>query len=552
MRNKRIWCSVLLLGLVLLLANSVVGCTRPPVIAEFSANTTEIMPGESATLLWSVTGATTVAIDQGIGDVPKGGIQVVSPNTTTAYTLTATNNAGIVTETVNITVIPPPKSELKVHFIDVGQGDSILLDLGETEILIDGGDRLSGVASYLDDFVDGALEVLVATHPHADHIGGLIDVLDDFEVEEIWLNGDTSTSQTYSQFMSAVNSEGAQVHEARRGDTIEIGDLVLDVLHPVNLSGTTNNNCIVLSLSYGEIDFLFMGDAEKEAEASMLAAGVVPDVEVLKVGHHGSRTASSSQFLQVAKPERAIYMAGEGNRYGHPHQETITALSEVHVLIQGTDMYGTIIVTTDGQVFSVQPPYSAQPIFSVTNLSISPDDVEPGRTVTISVIVTNSGGSPGSYTAILKINGSEVETKSVLLNAGENQEVSFTVAKESIGSYAVEVNGLEGIFTVKKQLVQGTLAVASSVKFRTLGGGTQTLYATVTLDGQPVQGADVSITVYYKTVTRAFTASPTRADGKTQVSWSVGRPRGGYTVRIKVVATYQGQTASTITGFYAP
>jgi len=166
--------------------------------------------------------------------------------------------------------------------------------------------------------------------------------------------------------------------------------------------------------------------------------------------------------------------------------------------------------------------------------------------------VTNSGGSLGSYTAILKINGSAVETKSVVLNAGESQEVSFTVAKESIGTYAVEVGGSVGTFSVTKQVVQGTLAVSSSVKFPTLGGGTQTLYATVTLDGQPVQGADVSITVYYKTVTRAFTASPTGADGRTQISWSVGRPRGGYTVRIKVVATYQGQSASTTTGFYAP
>ena len=177
--------------------------------------------------------------------------------------------------------------------------------------------------------MDGALEVMVATHPHADHIGGLIAVLDAFEVDEIWLNGDTSTSETYSQFMSAVNSEGAQVYEARRGDTIQVGNLTFNVLHPVNLSGTTNNNSIVLSLSYGQVDFLFTGDAEQEAEASMLTEGVVPDVEILKVGHHGSQTASSIQFLQVAKPECAIYMAGKGNSYGHPHQETILILAKL-------------------------------------------------------------------------------------------------------------------------------------------------------------------------------------------------------------------------------
>jgi beta-lactamase superfamily II metal-dependent hydrolase len=152
---------------------------------------------------------------------------------------------------VIITVIPLPiEGELKVHFINVGQGDSILVDLGETEVLIDGGDKLPGVVPYLNDFVDGALEVMVVTHPHADHIGGLIGVLDSFEVDEIWLNGDTSTSETYSQFMSAVNSEGAQVYEARRGDTIQVGDLAFNVLHPVNLSGTTNNNYDMANGSY--------------------------------------------------------------------------------------------------------------------------------------------------------------------------------------------------------------------------------------------------------------------------------------------------------------
>ncbi len=107
---------------------------------------------------------------------------------------------------------PPTTQELKVHFIDVGQGDSILTDFGDTEILIDGGDKSPGVVTYLADYVDGALEVMVATHPHADHIGGLIAVLSTFEVEEIWHNGDSSTSKTYAEFMAAVQAEGAVVN----------------------------------------------------------------------------------------------------------------------------------------------------------------------------------------------------------------------------------------------------------------------------------------------------------------------------------------------------
>ena len=260
------------------------------------------------------------------------------------------------------TTPPPAEGELAVHFIDVGQGDAILIDLGETEVLIDGGDKSPGVVAYLNNYVDGPLEVMVATHPHADHIGGLIAVLDAFEVEEIWLNGDTSTSETYSQFMSVVNSEGAQVYEAKRGDTIEVGELTFSVLHPVNLSGTTNNNSIVLSLSYGQVDFLFTGDAEQEAEASMLMEGVVPDVEVLKVGHHGSKTASSPDFLAVTSPEIAIYMASEGNTYGHPHEETIEALLAVGAEIYGTDIHGTIVVTTNGEEYELQLEKQAPPV----------------------------------------------------------------------------------------------------------------------------------------------------------------------------------------------
>jgi competence protein ComEC len=260
--------------------------------------------------------------------------------------------AGCVPATHNL-VVPP--GTLAVHFIDVGEGDSILLDLDDKEVLIDGGGKSPGAVRYIDDYVDGPLEVMVATHPHADHIGGLIAVLGAFEVDEIWVNGDTSTSQTYSQFMSAVDSEGCDVYEARRGDTIQVGNLTFNVLHPANLNDSTNGNSIVLSLSYGQVDFLFTGDVEQAAEASMLVQSIVPvpEVEILKVAHHGSRTASSMQFLQVIKPECAIYMAGQGNSYGHPHEEAIANLCEIAAKIYGTDIHGTIVVTTDGATYDV-------------------------------------------------------------------------------------------------------------------------------------------------------------------------------------------------------
>lgn len=231
-----------------------------------------------------------------------------------------------------------------------------MIDLGSTEILIDGGGRSPGIVPYLEGYVDGAIEVMVATHPHADHIGGLIDVLSKYEVKEIWHNGGKSDSKTYADFMSSVESEGAQVHVARLHDVIKAGELTLFVHHPADLEGSTNNNSIVLHLAYGEVDFLFTGDAEREAEGQMmiLSSLKIPEVEILKVGHHGSKTASSSDFLSIISLEVAIYMAKEGNSYGHPHQETIDALNEIGATIYGTDFSGNIVLTTDGETYNIQ------------------------------------------------------------------------------------------------------------------------------------------------------------------------------------------------------
>ena len=248
---------------------------------------------------------------------------------------------------------------LTVHFIDVGQGDAILIDLGSTEVLIDGGEKSAGpgLVSYITPFIQGPLEAVVATHPHSDHIGGLPAVFAAFHVDQVFYNGETSTSQSYADFISAAQSDNAALHIARRGEVITIGALVMDVLNPSNLTGTTNNNSIVISLTYGSIDFLFTGDAEQEAEADMLANGLISHAEILKVGHHGSRTASSPAFLAVVKPDVAVYSAGIGNSYGHPHAETILSLQNIGAMIYGTDVNGTIDVTTNGKTYTVQPEW---------------------------------------------------------------------------------------------------------------------------------------------------------------------------------------------------
>jgi beta-lactamase superfamily II metal-dependent hydrolase len=291
---------------------------------------------------------------------------------------------------------PEPKVEptvtsttekLKVHFIKTTKMcDAILIDLGDSEILIDGGFPNSGVSEYIKDYVDGSLDAMVATHPHPDHIGGLVKVLKTYDVNEIWVNGDDlklsperirssprpeafSKSVKLSQiFTSLANKEGASVHVARRGQTMDIGILSFSVLHPDTLLTysssqnspilrTMNENSIVIRLKYGNIAFLFTGDAGKKAEASILEAGLGVQGDILKVGHHGSKYASSPQFLKSVMPKAAVYMGPgiKNPKFGpkKPHPDTIAALKKVGAKVYGVDTHGTIIITTDGKTYTI-------------------------------------------------------------------------------------------------------------------------------------------------------------------------------------------------------
>lgn len=291
---------------------------------------------------------------------------------------------------------PEPKSEasvpstlekLNVHFIKTTRMcDAILIDLGETEILIDGGYPNSGVAKYIKNYVDGSLEAMVATHPHPDHIGGLLEVLKTFDVNEIWVNGDNlnispelirsiAMPEAFSKsvklcqiFTSLANKEGASVHVARRGQTIDIGVLSFYVLHPDSLLShgpsqnlrsifqTMNNNSMVLRLRYGNIAFLFTGDTLKKAEANILEAGLEVQADILKLGAHGASGASSPEFLKSVMPKVVVYMAsGKPTKFGpiKPHPNTIAALKEVGVKVYGIDTHCTIIITTDGKTYTI-------------------------------------------------------------------------------------------------------------------------------------------------------------------------------------------------------
>lgn len=241
---------------------------------------------------------------------------------------------------------------LDVYFIDVGQGDAILIDYGEYEMLIDGGSDGSCVP-FLAQYVDGSLEVLVVTHPHSDHVGGLDDVLRAFVVDKIVTNGARADTNAFRNFDAAAAAEGCPQIVANRNVPITLDDLTFRILHPDQLTGDANEDSIVLSLTYGQIDFLFTGDIENETEAELLKTGCVPDIDVLKVAHHGSRYSSTEDFLDATQPELAVYSAGVGNRYGHPAQETLARLTASGATVLGTDRCGTVHVGTDGASYVV-------------------------------------------------------------------------------------------------------------------------------------------------------------------------------------------------------
>lgn len=252
--------------------------------------------------------------------------------------------------------IDPPV--VRIVFINVGQGDAILIDSGSEEILIDGGPNGDWV-SQLDKYVQGPLEVMVVTHPDADHIRGLDEVLDAFRVLAVVTNGAESGTHAYERFASAVNAKGLVPTIARRGGTIAVGGLSMNVLGPARLTGDTDHtdvDSLVLSLKVGATSFLFTGDIDKAAVKELVDSGCLGPVDVLKVASHGSTEGTSDAFLDATTPTWAIYSARPGNRY-HPAPATLALLREHCAEPLGTDRLGTIVFAEDERTGTLLPEW---------------------------------------------------------------------------------------------------------------------------------------------------------------------------------------------------
>lgn len=253
---------------------------------------------------------------------------------------------------------------LAVHFIDVGQGDAILIRTPTQNILIDGGERGEAVVDYLQARGIGSLDLVIGTHPHQDHIGGLVGVLKQIPVKEVIDPGVAHTSQTYENNLTIIDEKDIKFTAGRAGMTRNLGGgATMKILHPDSPSRhDLNNASIVVKIDFGRVSFLLTGDAGSEAEKEMRGRVYNLRSTVLKVGHHGSSSSTSREFLNAVRPKVAVISVGTANAYDHPHDETLQNLANAGADIFRTDLQGTIIITTDGTTYSAnKKPCASQP-----------------------------------------------------------------------------------------------------------------------------------------------------------------------------------------------
>lgn len=234
-----------------------------------------------------------------------------------------------------------------VYFIDVGQGDASLIGSSGEYVLIDGGPGSAedDLVAYLESLGIERFRAVIATHPHEDHIGGLDKVLARFPADAFYMPDRDATTVCFERMLDEVEAQNLEIIIPEPGDTLSFGNAVLEFLSPAsgNSYEDTNDFSIVTRLTMGGLSVLFMGDAEKPVERDLLSAGAALECDVIKLGHHGSSTSSSEEFLRAASPDSAIISCAKENDYGHPHRETIQMLTKLGIDWQCT-YDGTIII----------------------------------------------------------------------------------------------------------------------------------------------------------------------------------------------------------------
>lgn len=284
-----------------------------------------------------ITGITGITLKQGTNETSKQKQNKQSENTATGNT--------VITETT---------TDLKIYFLDVGQADSILIQNGEKNMLIDAGNNKDGqkLVNYFKSLGINKFDIIVGTHPHEDHIGGLDDIINHFEIGSIYMPKVSTTTVTFEDVLDAISNKNLKVKTPMIGDNFKLGECDFTILSTGTDVDNLNEASIVLKMKFGERAFIFTGDATEKNEKEMLEMDIQADV--LKVGHHGSKTSTSEEFLEKVNPTYAIISSEKGNNYEHPHKETLAKLKNKSITIYRTDENGTILIITDGEEIKIQ------------------------------------------------------------------------------------------------------------------------------------------------------------------------------------------------------
>ena len=283
-------------------------------------------------------------------------------------TLGPSSDAGGETTTTAETLVQipetaKPEGELILTMIDVGQADSFLLVQNGKTMLVDCGTRSTGkdVVSYLNEQGISRLDYVIGTHPHDDHMGGMYDVITNFEIGKIIMPGVEAgkvTTNWYVKLMQEIKQGAYELEYAKLGTTYDLGDASFKIIGPIETDESNlNNYSIVLKVTFGDMDIIMTGDAETKVESDIIESGEALGAEILKVGHHGSDTSSSNEFLDAVSPLYALISTKVGNKYEHPIKTTMQKLEERKIEVYRTDENGTVVatITANDVKFSTAP-----------------------------------------------------------------------------------------------------------------------------------------------------------------------------------------------------